>query len=102
MARILAKEGSEKGKKKKKRGMSFVDGHKKIQELDLPKEPLEGYGLTESSFQKLLQSYEEDEEVMGAAQRLLHPAGKGDPARAASINMEKIIEIHKFMVSEMQ
>jgi len=46
--------------------------------------------------------YEEDEEVMLSAQKLLHPASKGDPERAKGITMDKIIEIHQFMVSEMQ
>lgn len=45
-------------------------------------EPLEDYGLTEQSFQKLLLQYEEDEEVMAIAQQLLHPAG--DPGACPS------------------
>ncbi|CAE8617258.1 unnamed protein product [Polarella glacialis] len=46
--------------------------------------------------------YEEDEEVMNKAQELMHPQGKGDPERAKSITVDKIIEIHQFMVVEMQ
>mmetsp|Transcript_123610 Transcript_123610/g.357523 ORF Transcript_123610/g.357523 Transcript_123610/m.357523 type:complete len:550 (-) Transcript_123610:273-1922(-) len=99
LARQVAKERSEK---KQRKPMSFMDGHKKILGLNLPKEPLEAHGLTEQSFQKLLMHFEEDEEVMAAAQKLLHPSGKGDPVRAASITMDRIIEIHKFMVNEMQ
>merc|ERR1719463_239649 len=38
---------------------------------------------------------------MASAQKLLHPVGKGDPARAKSITMDKIVEIHQFMVQEM-
>lgn len=100
LARKLAKE---KGEKKKKRTvLSFTDAHKKILELGLPREPLEDYKLSEASFQRVLLSYEEDEEVMIAAQKLLHPAGKGDPQRALGINIDKIVEIHQFMVVEMQ
>mmetsp|Transcript_106333 Transcript_106333/g.204541 ORF Transcript_106333/g.204541 Transcript_106333/m.204541 type:complete len:525 (-) Transcript_106333:69-1643(-) len=100
---VLARElATSKNGKKKRKPLSFVDGHKKIQELGLPKEPLEEHGLTETAFQKLLLQYEEDEEVMTCAQKLLHPAGKGDPDRARRITMDRIIEIHQFMVTEMQ
>merc|ERR1712050_484761 len=99
LARKLAKERSDK--KKKKKNLSFVEGHKKIQELSLPREPLEDHGLTDSAFQRILLQYEEDEEVMASAQKLLHPVGKGDPERAQRITMDKIIEIHQFMVQEM-
>lgn len=91
-----------KSEKKKKKTLSFVDGHKKIQDLGLPREPLESVGLSESTFQQLLQQYEEDEEVMACAQKLLHPVGKGDVERARRITMDKILEIHQFMVAEMQ
>lgn len=102
LARKLAKEGQKDGKKKKKVQLSFTDGHSKIQALNLPKEPLEQYGLSENAFQKIVLQYEEDGEVMECAQKLLHPAGKGDPERAKGITMDKIIEIHRFMVGEMQ
>eukprot|EP00928_Gymnodinium_smaydae_P008545 TRINITY_DN13106_c0_g1_i1.p1 TRINITY_DN13106_c0_g1~~TRINITY_DN13106_c0_g1_i1.p1 ORF type:complete len:537 (-),score=187.46 TRINITY_DN13106_c0_g1_i1:512-2122(-) len=101
LARKIAKERQAE-KKKSRKSISFVDGHKKILELDLPKEPLESYGLSEAGFQKILISYEQDEGVMAAAQKLLHPVGKGDPDRAKSITMDHIIEIHQFMVQEMQ
>jgi len=100
LARRLAKENGDKKKKRKR--LSFVDGHKKILELGLPQEPLEDRGISETAFQRMLSTYEEDEEVMTAAQRLLHPMGKGDPERAQSINMSKIIQIHELMVTEMQ
>jgi len=99
LARRLAKE---KADRKKKKSLSFVDGHKKILELGLPREPLEDYGLSENAFQRILLEYEQDEEVMLCAQKLLHPAGKGDAERARSITMDRIVEIHQFMVSEMQ
>lgn len=100
LARKVAKENGDKKKKRKR--LSFVDGHKKILELGLPQEPLEDRGISETAFQRMLSTYEEDEEVMTAAQRLLHPMGKGDPERAQSINMSKIIQIHELMVTEMQ
>eukprot|EP00931_Biecheleriopsis_adriatica_P104797 TRINITY_DN79420_c0_g1_i1.p1 TRINITY_DN79420_c0_g1~~TRINITY_DN79420_c0_g1_i1.p1 ORF type:complete len:539 (-),score=142.95 TRINITY_DN79420_c0_g1_i1:30-1538(-) len=100
LARKLAKEKGE-GKKKKKL-LPFLDAHKKIQELALPKEPLEQMNMSDADFQKLLMDYEGDEEVMVKAQELIHPAGKGDPERAKRITFDKIIEIHKFMVVEMQ
>lgn len=100
LARSIAKERSEK--KHKKRSLSFIDAHKKIVALDLPREPLEELGFTDTAFQKILLTYEEDEDVMTSAQKLLHPSGKGDPKRAEGISMEKIIEVHQFMVQEMQ
>lgn len=100
LARKLAKEKSEK--KKKRQALNFLDGHKKILELNLPREPLEDYGLTEAAFQKHLQTYQEDEEVMACADKLLHPNGKGNSKDAAGITVDKVIEIHQFMVLEMQ
>eukprot|EP00811_Abedinium_folium_P028052 NODE_4311_length_1906_cov_9.616639.p1 GENE.NODE_4311_length_1906_cov_9.616639~~NODE_4311_length_1906_cov_9.616639.p1 ORF type:complete len:501 (-),score=161.47 NODE_4311_length_1906_cov_9.616639:292-1794(-) len=88
--------------KKKKRPLSFSEAHKKILELKLPKEPLEEHWLEEPAFQKLLQEYEEDEVVMSAAQMLLHPAGKGNEIRAKSLTIGRIVDIHQFMVTEMQ
>jgi len=104
LARELAKERTGDGGKKKKKApsLSFLSAHEKVQELGLPREPLEDYGLTESAFQRLLLQYEEDEEVMTCAQKLLHPVGKGDPERAKGITVGKIVEIHRFMVTEMQ
>mmetsp|Transcript_38104 Transcript_38104/g.89264 ORF Transcript_38104/g.89264 Transcript_38104/m.89264 type:complete len:496 (+) Transcript_38104:119-1606(+) len=100
LARKLVNGKSDK--KKKPKQLSFLDAYKKMLELNLPQDPLEEYGLTEASFQKLLSQYEDDAEVMQNAQLLLHPAGKGDPARARELSLEKIIEIHQFMVMEMQ
>eukprot|EP00929_Paragymnodinium_shiwhaense_P012628 TRINITY_DN12000_c0_g1_i1.p1 TRINITY_DN12000_c0_g1~~TRINITY_DN12000_c0_g1_i1.p1 ORF type:complete len:556 (+),score=231.50 TRINITY_DN12000_c0_g1_i1:102-1769(+) len=102
LARQLAKDKPPEKKKRKAPVLSFIEGHKKILELGLPKEPLEEYKLCEANFQKMLLEYENDQEVMEAAQMLLHPAGKGDPARAEGISIDKIVEIHQFMVDEMQ
>jgi hypothetical protein len=102
LARKLAKEDKGEKKKKKRTVLSFTDAHKKILELGLPREPLEDYKLSEANFQQVLLKYEEDEEVMLAAQKLLHPAGKGDSQRALGITIDKIVEIHVFMVTEMQ
>ncbi|CAE8651259.1 unnamed protein product, partial [Polarella glacialis] len=41
LAQDFAKEKAEGGKKSKKKCLSFVEGAKKIEELNLPKEPLE-------------------------------------------------------------
>eukprot|EP00933_Yihiella_yeosuensis_P020239 TRINITY_DN16270_c1_g1_i1.p1 TRINITY_DN16270_c1_g1~~TRINITY_DN16270_c1_g1_i1.p1 ORF type:complete len:535 (+),score=167.49 TRINITY_DN16270_c1_g1_i1:82-1686(+) len=104
VARQLAQEKGEKteGKKSKKKVMTFLEASEKIKALNLPKEPLEEMGVSEADFQKLLTEYEEDEEVMTKAQELIHPPGKGDPARAESITLDKIIEIHHYMATEMQ
>eukprot|EP00930_Biecheleria_cincta_P057940 TRINITY_DN4379_c0_g1_i3.p1 TRINITY_DN4379_c0_g1~~TRINITY_DN4379_c0_g1_i3.p1 ORF type:complete len:523 (-),score=135.94 TRINITY_DN4379_c0_g1_i3:71-1546(-) len=101
LARRIAKERKSEGKKKKK-SLSLLEGHKKVKELNLPKEPLEEIGITDAAFQRLLTQYEEDEEVMLKARELVHPVGKGDPERAKSITIDKIVEIHQFMVAEMQ
>lgn len=93
---------SEKSGKKKKLKLSFLEAHEKIKELGLPREPLEERGMTDSQFQKVLASYEEDEEVMTATQSLLHPVGKtSDPEKVKEISVSKIVEIHQFMVQEM-
>eukprot|EP00933_Yihiella_yeosuensis_P081363 TRINITY_DN94958_c0_g1_i1.p1 TRINITY_DN94958_c0_g1~~TRINITY_DN94958_c0_g1_i1.p1 ORF type:complete len:530 (+),score=163.63 TRINITY_DN94958_c0_g1_i1:132-1721(+) len=103
-ARKVAGEKGEKteGKKSKKKSMSFLEASERIAELKLPKEPLEDMGISDTDFQKLLMEYEEDEEVMMKAQLLIQPPGKGDPERAKSITLDKIIEIHQFMVTQMQ
>jgi hypothetical protein len=98
----LARELAEaKNGKKRRKPLSFLDGHKKILELNLPREPLEEHGVPESAFQNLLLEYQEDDEVMAQASKLLHPSGKGDPAQAKGINIDRIVEIHQFMVKEM-
>lgn len=99
LARKIAKERAEK---KKKKNLSFLEAHKRIQELDLPTEPLEEHGLTDPAFQRILAGYEDDEEVMSAAREMLQPAGNGDPVRSRAITMAKIIEVHTFMVDQMQ
>lgn len=98
----LARKLAKSERKKQKKPMTFMDAHKRILELELPREPLEDLGLTESSLQQMLLQYEGDEEVMAAAQKLLHPMGKVDPEKAKGITMEKVVDIHQFMVLEMQ
>lgn len=103
LARDLAKDLKEKSEgKKKKKTIPIPEALRKIKELDLPRDPLEERNLTEEAFQKLLSEYEQDEEVTAKAQLLLHPEPKGDVARARGISVEKIIEIHQFMVARMQ
>eukprot|EP00435_Cladocopium_sp_Y103_P003592 s4860_g1.t1 len=103
LARDLAKELKEKSEgKKKKKTIPIPEALRKIKELDLPRDPLEERNLTEEAFQKLVAEYEEDEEVAAKAQLLLHPEPKGDVTRARGISVEKIIEIHQFMVARMQ
>lgn len=103
LARDLAKELKEKSEgKKKKKTIPIPEALRKIKELHLPRDPLEERNLTEEAFQKLVAEYEEDEEVAAKAQLLLHPEPKGDVTRARCISVEKIIEIHQFMVARMQ
>ncbi|CAJ1368334.1 unnamed protein product [Effrenium voratum] len=99
LARDLAKERSDK---KKKKSLSIPEAYQRIKELKLPIDPLEELDLSEQAFQKLISQYENDEEVSVKAQLLLHPEPKGDTVRARSISVEKIIEIHQFMVVRMQ
>ncbi|CAE7242008.1 unnamed protein product [Symbiodinium natans] len=110
LARTIAAEAKERqekqeakeGKKKKKKTLSIPEAFRRVKELQLPIDPLEELNLTEQAFQKLLTQYEEDQEVSAKAQLLLHPEPKGDLAKARSISIEKIVEIHQFMVVEMQ
>ncbi|OLP85287.1 hypothetical protein AK812_SmicGene33717 [Symbiodinium microadriaticum] len=104
LARSIAKEAKEKqeGKKKKKKALSITEAFRRIKEMQLPIDPLEELNLSEQAFQKLLTEYEQDQEVSAKAQLLLHPEPKGDVAKARSIGIEKIVEIHQFMVVEMQ
>jgi len=98
---VLARELAEaKNGKKRRKPLTFLEGHKKIQELDLPHEPLEDGG--ESTFQQLLMQYQEDDDVMLLAGKLLHPPPKGSSETAKVIGIDRIIEIHKFMVKEME
>lgn len=81
-----------------KETLSFVEGHKRLSELDLPRDPLEDYGI--DAFQ-LLAGYEDDEEVMNCAQDVLQPSGRGYPERAKSITIDKVVEVHKCMLREL-
>lgn len=99
-ALVRGEEARQSGQKHER--MPVLDAHKKILALSLPKEPLEALGLNDSEFQTMLLEYQEDEEVMVSARRLLHPIDKGDHKRAQDLTMEKIIEIHELMVEEMQ
>ncbi|CAE7404322.1 unnamed protein product [Symbiodinium sp. KB8] len=122
LARSIAKEAKaekQEGKKKKKKALSITEAFRRIKEMQLPIDPLEELNLSEQAFQKLLTEYEQDQEasvppatdawglsssaqVSAKAQLLLHPEPKGDVAKARSIGIEKIVEIHQFMVVEMQ
>eukprot|EP00931_Biecheleriopsis_adriatica_P050519 TRINITY_DN29256_c0_g2_i1.p1 TRINITY_DN29256_c0_g2~~TRINITY_DN29256_c0_g2_i1.p1 ORF type:complete len:520 (-),score=147.46 TRINITY_DN29256_c0_g2_i1:16-1575(-) len=82
--------------------LSLIEAHVQILHLGLPDDPTRDYGLDLESFQQLLLGYEDDEEVMMAARKALHPEGKGDAVRASQITFDKIIEIHQVMVKEMQ
>ncbi|CAJ1440259.1 unnamed protein product [Effrenium voratum] len=99
---LRATSMQERSDKKKKKSLSIPEAYQRIKELKLPIDPLEELDLSEQAFQKLISQYENDEEVSVKAQLLLHPEPKGDTVRARSISVEKIIEIHQFMVVRMQ
>ncbi|CAE8666135.1 unnamed protein product, partial [Polarella glacialis] len=82
--------------------LSFVEAHQKVAKLALPEDPLEEYGMPELAFQEILLQYEHDEEVMLRVRQALLSPGKGGTTCARGIPMGKIIEIHAYMVIQMQ
>jgi len=93
LARQLAQE-------KPRKPLSFVEGHKKILELALPKDPLEGCGV--DTEMELIAGYEEDEEVMAEARELFEPTDRGDPERLKIITPATIVKVHQCMAKELE
>jgi len=85
-----------------KENLSFIEAHKQILALGLPKHLLEDDGINDDAMREILLDYEEDEEVIAEAQQLLQPLGTGDPERARAIAMGTIVEIHQCMALEMK
>jgi len=82
---------------------NFLEGHRHVLQLGLPKDPLEGRGIGDEAFQQMLREHEEDEEVNEAARKMLiPPASKGCPDRAKDISTDRIVEIHQHMVGDLQ
>eukprot|EP00746_Dinoflagellata_sp_MGD_P109896 gnl/MRDRNA2_/MRDRNA2_47123_c0_seq1.p1 gnl/MRDRNA2_/MRDRNA2_47123_c0~~gnl/MRDRNA2_/MRDRNA2_47123_c0_seq1.p1 ORF type:complete len:197 (+),score=30.45 gnl/MRDRNA2_/MRDRNA2_47123_c0_seq1:55-591(+) len=78
--------------------LSFCEAFEKIQTLELPRDPLEKYGITDAELQHILVDYEEDSEVMMARMQLLNPGRDvGDPAAVQRITINKIIQVHQLM-----
>lgn len=82
--------------------LTFVEGHKMISTLGLPKDPLEAHGFTEAALPQLLSGYDEDAQVMAQAELLLSPSGKGDPEVAKNMAVEDIVKFHQHMVVELR
>jgi len=82
---------------------TFLEGHRHILQLGLPKCPLESRGIGDEVFQQMLQEHEEDEEVNEAAKiMLIPPVSRGSPDRAKDISTDRIVEIHQQMVGDLQ
>jgi len=83
--------------------MTFLQAHRHILQLGLPKDPFESRGIGDEAFQQLLQEHAEDEEINEAARKMLiPPVSKGAPDRAKDISTNRIVEIHQRMVGDLQ
>ncbi|CAE7843452.1 unnamed protein product [Symbiodinium necroappetens] len=82
--------------------LPFLAAHELVRQHGLPADPILDFDLTAEAFQELLGHFEDDDEVMESAQSMLHPPGRGDPARARQITIPQILEAHKVMVQELE
>jgi len=86
--------------------VSFLDAHQKVMPLNLPKQDtLEKHGMSEEDCQLTIAEYDKayDYEVMTAVQRMMFmPPGSGDRDRAAKLEIATILEVYKFMETQMK
>merc|ERR1712216_264641 len=95
LSRTLIQEGQTE--------LSFLEAYQKVQKVELPRDPLEKYGITERDLEHILFDYEEDTEVMMARVQLLSPGRDvDDPATVKSITIGMIIQVHQLMEVELQ
>lgn len=83
--------------------MDFLAASKKVKELNLPIDPFEQYNLSEARFQETLMKFQEDEEVMMLAEKVLPkmhnpPAGDGSMSRK-DLSLDDVIAVHDTMVT---
>lgn len=93
LARMIASTGENT--------LSFLEAQQKVVQLNLPKDPMEAYGMTEADLPQLFAEYEHDETVMMAAGQLLSPM-RGDTVAAEKISRATIVEIHLLMEARMK
>lgn len=84
--------------------LSFAEAHQKILELSLPEDTLDKYGISEEDFQQTIEEYEKayDYEVVTMIQQMYSPADQGDPQKASTLEIGTLVEVHKFMESQMK
>jgi hypothetical protein len=83
--------------------LSFEKTYQRVREVQ-PKDPLDEYGLSMMEFDQILDKFQSDPTVRDAIAKIM---GAPDPSNVASekvqqITVEKIIEVHQFMLEELE
>merc|ERR1719313_2000030 len=80
--------------------LSIEDVYVKVRDMQ-PNDPLEKHGLSMAEFDRLLSSHREDPAIQEAMEKRKQRASSGSGASDA-ITVEKLIEIHKYMITELE
>jgi len=85
-----------------KEPLALEQVYKRVQTV-MPNDPLDRYGLSMMDFDQLLQKHQSDEHVKRALNKLMGAPDAGSSAseKVQGITVSKIIELHNFMLAEM-
>merc|ERR1711920_665352 len=85
------------------KSLSFEQTYQRVKEVQ-PEDPLEKYGLSMMEFDQLLDKHQSDPLVKEAIAKIMGAPmpGSTTPDRVQSITVKKIIDVHKFMLEELE
>lgn len=85
-----------------KKPMSFEETYAKVREVQ-PSDPLEKYGLSMTEFDQLLDKYQSDPNVRESIAKIMGAPNHNSHTseRVQAITVKKIIEVHTFMLQEL-
>mmetsp|Transcript_96685 Transcript_96685/g.134168 ORF Transcript_96685/g.134168 Transcript_96685/m.134168 type:complete len:249 (+) Transcript_96685:87-833(+) len=82
--------------------LSFDQTYKRLKQVQ-PDDPLERYGLTFQQFDALLGKHQNDPKVKEGIHHIMGMPVKTDsPAEAPVVSADKVIEVHKYMLEEVE
>jgi len=84
------------------KSLSFEQTYQRVKEVQ-PEDPLEKYGLSMMEFDQLLDKHQSDAHVKDAIARIMGAPTPGSTTseKVKSISLNNIIEVHKFMLKEL-
>jgi len=89
-------------KELKTKQMDFQQTYDRVKEVQ-PKDPLESYGLSMMEFDQLLDKHQSDPAIREAIAYIMGPPAATTPsAKTQELTVKQIIEIHKFMLQELE